>query len=143
MRTEIQRLRPRTLFSVNFKVYNGGAILLNLIVALVLLDCVNVFLGIGGVVRILRHMRMPSVSSPLTLEETIITIKAILIGWVFRTMEGRMTFFRASQLRDTETHLLEHLKASLLTELQLLLQESYVILKVVDLMIVHIGQVDI
>lgn len=128
MRTEIQRLRPGTLFSVNFKVNNGGAILLNLIVALVLLDCVNVFLGIGGVVRILRHMRMPSVSSPFTLEETIITIKAILIGGIFRTMEGRMTFFGPSQLRDTETHLLEHLKASLLTELQLLLQKSYVIL---------------
>ena len=93
MRTEIQRLRPRTLFSVNFKVYNRVAILLNLIVALVLLDCVNVFLGIWGVVRVLRYMRMPSVSSPLTLEETIITIKAILIGWVFSAMEGRMTFF--------------------------------------------------
>jgi hypothetical protein len=143
MRTEIQRLWPRTLFSVNFKVYDRVAILLNLIVALVLLDYVNVFLGVGGVVRVLRYMRKPSVSSPLTLEETIITIKTILIGWVFSTMEWRMTFFRASQLRDTETHLLEHLKASLLTELQLLLQKSYVIFKVVNLMIVHIGQVDI
>ena len=59
-------------------------------------------------------------------------------------MEGRMTsFFRPSKFRDTKAHLLEHLKAPLLTELQLLLQESNVILEVVDLMIVHIGQVDI
>jgi hypothetical protein len=53
------------------------------------------------------------------------------------------SFFRPSKFRDTKAHLLEHLKAPLLTELQLLLQESNVILEVVDLMIVHIGQVDI
>lgn len=139
MRSEIQRLWPRTLFSVNFKVYYRVAILLDLIVALVLLDYTNVFLGVRGMIRVLRNMRMPSVSSLLTLEKTIISIKAILIGRVFRSMEGRMTFFGASQLRDTETHLLEHLKASLLTKLQLLLQQSNVILEVIYLMIVHIG----
>ena len=139
MRSEIQRLWPRTLFSVNFKVYYRVAILLDLIVALLLLDYTNVFLGVRGMIRVLRNMRMPSVSSLLTLEKTIISIKAILIGRVFRSMEGRMTFFGASQLRDTETHLLEHLKASLLTKLQLLLQQSNVILEVIYLMIVHIG----
>ena len=139
MRSEIQRLWPRTLFSVNFKVYYRVAILLDLIVALVLLDYTNVFLGVRGMIRVLRNMRMPSVSSLLTLEKTIISIKAILIGRVFRSMEGRMTFFGASQLRDTETHLLKHLKASLLTKLQLLLQQSNVILEVIYLMIVHIG----
>ena len=67
MRTEIQRLRPRTLFPVDFQVDNRVAILLNLVVALVLLDWTSVFLGVGGVVRVLRNMRMPSVSSHLTL----------------------------------------------------------------------------
>ena len=67
MRTEIQRLRPRTLFPVDFQVDNRVAILLNLVVALVLLDWTSVFLGVGGVVRVLRYMRMPSVSSHLTL----------------------------------------------------------------------------
>ena len=93
VRTEIQRLRPRTLFPVDFKVDNRVAILLNLIVALVLLDCTSVFLGVGCVVWVFRYMRMPPVSSHLTLEETILPIKGILIACVFGTMEGRMTSF--------------------------------------------------
>ena len=93
VRTEIQRLRPRTLFPVDFQVNNRVAILLDQVVALVLLDCSSIFLGVGCVVWVLRYMRMPPVSSHLTLEEAILPIKGILVASVFRAMEGRMASF--------------------------------------------------